>query len=233
MKFQVLLLLLCIIFLYDDNSNYNMSCSKPRLVFTTPQETFRSYLNAILCGNFEGAKKCWVISDGNRSGALDVISGLWVTYHRFNKVISDRFNSKASEFIREDCTESAIRRTLSRLNESDYNVKDGKAVLILAWKKDDGYPDPAFFYKSKIPFLKTKSGWKLDADEMTGEKPENFFKPGGWGKAMLSEIKVLNILADEVENGKIQNFNEFLESLHSRNAVAQEQWIKEHKCKKP
>ena len=49
---------------------------------TSPAATVRSYLAATKANDVETAKKCWVIDDGNVSGTLDVVVGMWIESRR-------------------------------------------------------------------------------------------------------------------------------------------------------
>ena len=234
LKYQYLILVL-ILFGLPNNTvageNSTMSCDQVKLIFRTPIETFRSYLNAVLCDDFDSAEKCWTISDENKSGALDVISGLWVTYHKFNRVVDSKFGIKAKEIINTDCTDEAIALTLDRLTKSNFSIKDEKAVVIVNWEKGDGDPNAAFFYSTEIHFLKEKDGWKIDANERIGLKdPSEFFEPGGWGAGMLYQMKVYKNIIKKLENGEFATFTQFRDQLEKEFSVVETQWLKDHHC---
>ena len=134
----------------------------------TAVDIYRRFLNAVKKNDLAGAKSCWRITGKNASGALDVVAGIWVSLHRFN-VAMGKLDKDAQQFVRADCTDAAIDRTLACLDHSQLVVTNITAKLTIQWAKDDGYPDPAFFFGEPIDFRNTDTGWKLDAGEITDD----------------------------------------------------------------
>ena len=127
---------------------------------STPMNVYRRYLNAVKKNDLAEAKSCWQLPSKNASVALDVVAGIWVALHRFNAAMG-KLDKDAQQFVRGDCTDAAIDRTLARLDHSEVILTNQTAKLTIKWAKDDGYPDPAFFFGEPIDFRKTESGWKL------------------------------------------------------------------------
>lgn len=173
----------------------------------TPTDAYRSYLNAVKNNDHSKAKRCWWISGNDSCGALDVVVGMWVASHRVGAAMSKAGidGKQFGDFIRDDCTDKAIDRTLARLEHSDCTVEGGTARLTIRWKKDDGYPNPAFFYgDGAIPFRKIGAGWKIDASAVCGiEKPQDLFA-GDWGEAFRSQMVLANEVAAGLESKKLK-----------------------------
>jgi hypothetical protein len=132
--------------------------------YSSPEATYRTFLNAVKNDDSVGAVACWTVSDGNESKVLDVLVGVWVTMHEFGKITRDTIGDYDGQMLRPDCTDEAIDLTLSRLTASEASIAGDTAKLPIKWEKGDGYPTPAFFYSdAPIPFRLEDGSWKIDA----------------------------------------------------------------------
>ena len=89
---------------------------------------------------------------------------MWVACHRFNMAIAKAGldgRQFGEGFVRSDCTDAAIDRTLARLEQSEVTVEGDTATLKIRWDKDDGSPNPVFSYGGTIPFRKNDT-WMAD-----------------------------------------------------------------------
>jgi hypothetical protein len=191
--------------------------SKPAATGLSPTEVYRSYLNAVKKNDLAAAKSCWSISGDDTCGALDVVVGMWIASHRFNAAISKAgLDGKqfGDWFAREDCTDKAIDRTISRLKHSTVTITGDKAALTIQWDKDDGYPNKVFFYGDEpILFRKLPVGWKIDANAFCGIKnPQDFFA-GTWGEAFRSQMTMANEVAAGLESGKLKTAIDVVRAL--------------------
>ena len=178
--------------------------AKQPVPLLTPLDVYRNYLNAVKRNDLAGAKSCWCISGKDTCGALDVIAGMWVAFHRFNGAMS-KVGKGGEYFVRADCTDEAIDRTLKRLDQSQVTITGDTAKLEIRWAKDDGYPNEAFDYGGSISFRKTASGWKIDANaECDIKGAEDLFAKGSWGVAFRTQTVMMNEIASGVESGKLK-----------------------------
>jgi len=175
----------------------------------TPVDVYRSYLNAIKKNSLVEARACWWLP-GEDTAALDTIAGMWVAFHRFNTAI-DKAGIEGEKFgggfVRDDCTDAAINRTLERLEHSKVTVNGDTAKLVVRWDKDDGYPNPVFWFgDDPIPFRRTEQGWRIDALAVCGiEKPEELLAEGRWGVMFRSQTKMMNDVASGLELGRLKS----------------------------
>ena len=193
----------------------------------TPTEVYRAYLNAVKKNDLEAAIGCWTITGDDTCGALNVVVGMWVAFHRFNAAISNAgldAQQFGDGFAREDCTDEAIDRTLTRLKESTFAISGDTAKLTIRWDEDDGYPNEVFcFGHDPISFRKLPAGWKIDANVMCDlEKPQDFFA-STWGEAFRSQMTMANEDAAGLESGTlktatdvVQVFEKHIGSLEGR-----------------
>ena len=180
-------------------------------VDSAPLEVWRTYMNAVKKNDRVAARQCWCISGNDSGGALDVIAGMWVAYHRLNAALV-KLGKDGEEFVRDDCTDEAIDRTLARLKDSQVKIASDTATLTIRWAKNDGYPHPAFWYGEPVLFRKVAAGWRIDALAMCGlSKPEEFFPNGGGafrdGMAMTDEI------ASGLESGKLKSAGDVVRAM--------------------
>jgi hypothetical protein len=202
---------------------------KPAADYSDPRETFRTYLRAVKKSDLAAAKGCWTISDGNKSGALDTIVGTWVTFHRFNNIMLLKFKEAGKPFARDDCTDDAIDRTLSRLPNSTFEIKGQTAELAIKWEKDDGYPNPVFCFGKGIQFRRVKEEWKIDGNARTGlDDPSDFFAPGGWGCAFRDQMNVTNEVIEEIDSGKLKTAEQVKEAMQQKLEAAMSKWKRDH-----
>ena len=197
--------------------NSESNSTKTTQVDTRLTDVYRAYLNAIKNDDFAAAKDCWWVSGEDKSGALNVIAGLWVGHHRFVKAMKSLgIDEKqlGDRLIRDDCKDAAIDRTLARLPNSKQVIEGNIGALKIVWEKDDGYPVSVFAYSDDpIVFRKVNDEWKMDACFMCGiKKPSDFFR-GSWGRSMQNELKVLNIISSKVENKKLKSIDEVITEL--------------------
>jgi hypothetical protein len=210
--------------------------------YSDPIKTYQSFLEAIKRDDLAAAKACCTISDDNKSGSLDVLVGMWVTFHRFNKVALLNFKEETSPYLRDgadieetpylrgDCTDMALDRTISRLASSKIEIEGDRAKVTIKWEEDDGYPNQAFFYSDEdLIFRKTKGLWKLDIlPEGDPEKLIDLFKPGSWGCAFRDGMHLLNTVIEEIESGKLKTWQQVTAEIEKRNKVLEQKWVEDH-----
>ena len=83
-------------------------------------------------------------------------------------------------YLRADCTDKALDRTISRLAGSKYKIEGDRANVTIKWEEDDGYPNQAFFFSDENRIFRKINGlWKLDIlPEGNPEELGELFKPG-------------------------------------------------------
>jgi len=205
------LLTLCMMLAVSLNKNDKIQAmpSKRLADFSNPKRTYLTYLYAVKQNDLELAKQCWIFSEENTDSILDVLVGTWVTHHYFNEIVVSKFHEKGKQFIRGDCTDTAIDRTIERVEDSSTTISGNRAELMIAWQKGDGFPVEVFHYTPDEPiiFRKVNDKWKIDANEMTGLKDGSseaiFFDPCGIGALMRSEKNILEELIQELKEDRI------------------------------
>ncbi|MBM4088715.1 MAG: TIGR03435 family protein [Planctomycetes bacterium] len=183
--------------------------SETALSDATPRDVYRSWLLAVKGNDLAAAKSCWWMSGNDTCGALDAIVGIWVAHHRFN-VAMDKIGKERKQvgnYLRDDCTDAAIDRTLERLKQAEMTITGDIATLKIPWAEDDGLVDnqPVFFYVDEpIPFRKTPAGWKIDANDLCGITTPEEFMSSTWGVAFRDHAAMLNDVAAGLESGKLE-----------------------------
>src|SRR5438876_6873517 len=118
-----------------------IAAETPSGSFATPKATLATFLRAIKANDAAAAKKCWVVSDGNKSGVLDVLVGDWLAARRFQQSLRSKFGSKGGELLEEylsatELTDEAIDETLQGLNSADSADNGNTAKVRLRWRED-------------------------------------------------------------------------------------------------
>ncbi len=203
--------------------------------YSDPIKTYRTYLAAIKRDDQAVAKACCTISDGNKSGVLDVLVGVWVAFHRFNNVVSAKFGQRESAFLRDDCTDAALDRTLSRVAKSTFKTTGETAKLTIRWEKDDSSPNPVFMFGDEaIPFRKVGGFWKLDCNDLTGlEKPSDFLKPGSWGSAFRDGMNLIDEAIAGIDSGRLKTWEQVAEEITTKGEVLSKKWAEDHQDPAP
>ena len=177
---------------------------------SSPKATLLSYVEAVKAGDYETARRCWVIDGKDQDGAMEVVVGLWTATRRAQVAVNRKFGKAGTEALgklsRTDVSDEALDRTLSRVRDSQAEVKGDRASLQVRWKEDDGYPNDAFLF-SKEPFQLRKVGetWRLDASALAGEDAESVLKPGTWGPLIRDYARMLNEVAEGVASDKLKS----------------------------
>jgi hypothetical protein len=192
---------------------------------SSPPTTVRSYLAAVKANDVETAKRCWAIDDGNASGALDVIVGMWVASRKLVAVTQAHLGSEGIKHLgrwnRVACSDRAIDVTLDRLAAAESKELKTIAKLTIPWQPSDGETTPAFLCV-KVPLvLRNLDGqWKLDANVFTGcEKAADLFGPMSIWSVCRDEMAVMNELTAAIEKGQFKNAVDFERELQARVAV--------------
>jgi hypothetical protein len=215
--------------------------------YSDPIKTYKTFLEAIKRDDLAAAKACCTISDDNRTGSLDVLVGMWVTFHHFNKVALLKFKDQTSQYLRDgadneenpylrgDCTDKALDRTISRLAGSKYKIDGDRANVTIKWNKGDGYPNQTFFYAHEdLTFRKIKGYWKFEI--MPQADPEmlvDFLKPGSWGSAFRDGMNLLNAAIEDIESGKLKTWQQVTEELETKGEVLARKWAENHQDPAP
>jgi hypothetical protein len=192
---------------------------------SSPPATVRSYLAAIKANDLETAKRCWTIDDGNASGALDVVVGMWIASRKLVSVTQDKFGTEGLRHLgrwnRPAGSDKAIELTLDRLRSAESKEFKTFARLSIPWQTGDGDTVPAFLcIKAPLILRRVDDRWLLDANEFTGvEKAANLFGPKSVWSACRDETAVMNEVATAIEKGQIKNIGEFERELNTRVAA--------------
>jgi hypothetical protein len=185
----------------------------PTADYADPKATFRTYIEATRNNDVEAAKQCWVIDDDN-IGALDTMVGLCISVRHLKQVTERKFGPKGLAAIPEnwrgdDFSDAAMDLTAKRLSDTEVNITGDTAQLKIKWNKDDGYPNPAFFFGTTIYFRKGGGKWKIDANRMIGlEHGVDFFDESTWGHIFRDQVAIINDAAQKVNNGKLKTTKE-------------------------
>lgn len=197
---------------------------------SSPPAAVRSYLLATRANDVEAAKKCWVIDDGNASGALDVVVGMWVASRRLVAAAEGRFGADGVKVLgrwnRPACTNKAIDLTLERLGHAEVQEYTTYAKLTIAWQPGDGEASPAFLHV-KAPLILRPVGlqWKLDANVFTGiATAASLFEPGKVWPIWRDEMAVMTDLTAGLEKGQFKDLAEFERDLKMRVAALKEKY---------
>jgi hypothetical protein len=202
-----LLFMICMVFLSGSNAIHAIS---PERVadYSSPQKTYLTYLYAVKNNELELAKQCWFLPGESAASILDILVGIWVTHHHFNEVVALKFHERGRKFIRPDCTDRAIDRTIERVTGSQAVISGNRAELMILWQENDGYPDAVFHYTPDEPiiFQRINSEWKIDAHEMAGldqESIQSVFSPGSMGALMRNTKLILEALIEDLQEDRI------------------------------
>lgn len=187
-----------------------------------PLATVRSYVAATKANDLDAARKCWTIDDGNASGALDVVAGMWVASRKLVVATEARLGPDAVKLLgrwnRANCSDRAIHTTLERLDNTNMRERDDTARLTIGWQPGDGDTTPAFLCV-RAPLLLRKVGldWKLDANAFTGaERAADLFGPDKVWSVWRDEMAVMAELTAALESGQIKDATAFEKAMKAR-----------------
>ena len=189
---------------------------------SSPPAALRSYLAATKANDVETAKKCWTIDDGNVTGALDVVAGMWVASRKLVVVTEAKFGADGVKLLgrwnRSSCTDKAIDLTWERIGTPEIKELGDRARFTLAWQPGDGEAKPAFFHRtSPIFFRRVGEQWKLDANIFTNtERAADLFGPTKIWPVWRDEMLIMNELTADIEKGTFKDVVEFERQLKSR-----------------
>jgi hypothetical protein len=187
-----------------------------------PKSTFRTYIEAVRNNDVQAAKKCFVIDDNNRSGALDVIAGFWVSTRRLNQLAEKKFGKDGIRAIKgwrsDDVTDQALDRTRKLLNNATVKINGNRTDLKINWEEGDGRGEPAFAVGDKrIPFQSVGKEWKMDANKMSGiKRGKDFFKPGTWGPMFRDQVAIMEEAISGMEKGKLTTAKELSQFIEEK-----------------
>lgn len=148
-------------------------------------------------------------------------------------LLSER-KGRVNPYLRTDCTDEALDRTISRLSGSTFKIEGDAAKLTIKWDKDDGYPNSVLFYSNDQPFRESHGEWKLDiCPEGDAEGMADLFKPGSWGCAFRDGMNLLNAAIEDIESGKLQTWQQVAEELEKKGEVLARKWAEDHQDPAP
>jgi hypothetical protein len=193
-----------------------------------PKATLTSYVEAVKAGDFETAKKCWVIDGKRKDEAMEVVVGYWTSNRRARVAVIEKFGNDGLRIFgksdRTDLSDAALDLTLSRIKDSEVEIKDNRATLRIRWKEDDGYPDEAFMFGNRpLPFRKVGKIWHLDATEHGGAA-ESILQPGTWGPLFRDYAAMMNEIADGLAASKLKTREEVSQLLKERAEAAEKKY---------
>jgi hypothetical protein len=197
----------------------NAAPPAPAAEYANPRATYRTYIEAIRKNDLQAAKRCWVIDDDNKSGALDTIVGLWISMRQINLVAEKKFGADGLDALegwrREDVRDSALDLTKKRLDDAEIKLTADAAALKFLWRQNDGDPDPAFHFSTEPTYFRKVDGnWKIDANRMTGVKRGAGFFEITWARMFRDQAAIMNEAVDGMEKGKwksAKELNSFIE----------------------
>lgn len=192
-----------------------------------PIKTYHTYLRAIQQDDSKAAKSCFTTPDDKSKPVLDIAVGMWVAFHRFNKLVVAKFGARESPYLREDCTDEALGRTIARLSKSTIVAGEKTAELRIAWDKEDGTVPAFMFSEDPIRFRKVGDFWKIDLTGQAGDL-EDWTAPGSWGRAFGDGMNLLNETCAAIEAGKLNTWEQVEDSLARKSKVLEEKWRKDH-----
>jgi hypothetical protein len=183
---------------------------------SSPAAAVHSYLAATKANDVEAAKKCWTVDDGNVSGTLDVVVGMWIETRKLVAATDAKFGADGLKLLgrwnRPSCTDRAIDRTLERVATARVREGENVARLVIVWHGEDRATDPAFLFD--FPFRVRRSGdqWKLDGS-VFAEGPLAADKGVSIGR---DEMAIMRELTTGLEKGQFKDVAEFEHELKSR-----------------
>jgi hypothetical protein len=196
--------------------------------FSDPKQTFDTYLQAIKANDLKTAMTCYTISDDNASGALDVMVGLWIAFHRLGETARNKLGARGwrelqewnENIVRAECASEAIDRTRARLKDAVVTVTKDTAKLVVHWGPKEPFEEPVFHFSGDEPialFRRVRGAWKLDFQAETGlDKPADFFRPGTWGPMMRDEIQIIEQVVSDLESGKLTTAEQSIAAFEKR-----------------
>jgi hypothetical protein len=189
---------------------------------SSPVATVRSYVVATKANDVHAARKCWTIDDGNASGALDVVVGMWVASRRLAAVAEAKLGPDGVKLLgrwnRANCSDRAIDTTLERLGNTNLRERDETARVTIGWQPGDGEATPAFLC-IRVPLVLRRVGldWKLDANVFTGsERAADLFGPDKVWSVWRDEMAVMTELTAALENGQLKDVATFEKEMKAR-----------------
>ena len=193
--------------------------------------TYQAYLEAIRKCDVEAARKCWVIDD-NKSGALNVIVGMWISSRNLNLMAVNKFGEDGPQALpqgwrRDDFTNRAIHATKKRLADAKVEIRGNGAQLRMNWMHRDS---PAFMYgESTITFRKVAGKWRIDGN-IGLEDVSDFFEPGTWGPMFRDQVVIINVRpCDGMKKGKLKTPNQVRSFIDEKIAAMKEKYDEESK----
>lgn len=214
-----------------DETPVKLPAAENPAVFADPVSTYRFYIDAVRKTDPAAAKSCFAINDDNKSGALDVMVGLWISTRRLDQIATKKFGADSARailepigFSRGDLSDAALDLTEKRLTGTRVKLLgDDKAELVIRWQEDDGDPNEAFENQGDDPirFIKVNDAWKIDATDLSGEE---FLKEGTWGAAFRDHVTIADAASDQLVEGSLKTPEELKEFLAREAAVAEKRY---------
>jgi hypothetical protein len=210
--------------------------------YADPAATYRTYIEAVRNMDAKAAKLCWAIDDDNKSGALDVIVGMWVSSRQLSQTAVKKFGAEEGSrailkgLRRDDVADAALDLTMKRLGDGNAEVKisGDTAVLKIKWKESDGVPNAAFGFGVPLSFRKVEGNWKIDANKMTGlKRGADFFAKGTWGPMFRDQVVIMNEAIDGMEKGQLKSAKDLDMFLKDRIEALKKKYDDERKKDNP
>ena len=188
---------------------------------SSPTAAVRSYLLATKANDVEMAKKCWTIDDGNATGTLDVVVGMWIETRKLVAATEAGFGANGVKLLgrwnRPTCTDRAIDRTLQRVVGATLREGETAARLVISWAPEDRESDPAFLCEAPCRLRRAGDQWKLDANVFTGvEKASDLFATGKLWAVWRDEMVIMKDLTTGLEKEQFKEVTEFERELKAR-----------------
>lgn len=204
---------------------------EPAAEYADPKTTYGTFLEAVRKNDIKAGKRCWVIDDDNKSGALDTIVGLWISMRRINQVAEKKFGAEGLDALngwrRNDITDAALDLTKKRLGNAKADIIGDTAKLEIRWEEGDS---GAFNYGSAIRFRKVGGNWKIDANKMTGlRRGVDLFEPASWGRLFRDQVAIMNQAIDGMEKGTLKTTKELTAFIEGKIDAVRKKYEEETK----
>jgi hypothetical protein len=192
--------------------------------YSTPKKTFEAFLLDVKANDLAAAKKCWFISDDDKSGALDIFVGDWIATRRFQQSVRSKFGNQGWKLldekglIWESLTDQALDETMARLKNADVEIHGDTAKLRVWWGEDQSTQrGPIFLDWGSRPlakFRRVNGAWKLDGNWQIGfQRPGDFFEPDGWFYFYPGGVALLNQVSADINSGKFETAPQAVEAF--------------------
>jgi hypothetical protein len=194
---------------------------------TGPKRVYHTYIEAVRKGDSEAARRCWVVKDDIRSGALEVLVDFWIAPRQLYRVAFKKFGEAGVQAIpkgwgRDDLTDRSFRLARRRLADAKVEVRGDVAILRIGWMRRES---EAFGYgESTVRFRKVAGKWKMDAKIDASD-----LAPGTWGSLFREQTIIMKEAIDGMKRGRLKTPNQLKAFLDEKLKAMVEQYEQQRK----